>query len=741
MSFLMWPLLLGLTGTSIPVIIHLLHLQRTEPVLWGAMQFLRTSRLQMKRKRKVENWVLMAVRIMAIAALALALARPRAAKSTFLPPNLAGGEIDAAIVLDHSLSTGRLSNGQTIFDRGIALTEQAIDQLRPGSTLSVVLAEHRPRLLNTIPIKSSDGTALDQLRRQLRGLGQGMTDCSIPEAVAAARQVLARGRNADKLVVILSDQQRYNWHIKEDALWQAAVSDRGKSAAGNFSVYLLPIRPDDEFANVSISDISVQPKVLGIHRPMQIFATVSNTGTKPIGALSTTLTLNGKELESKSVAALTPKASATVQFEIERLTQAGSGWIKVSVNTADALAADNQAFAAFNVLQRLPVLIIDGQFSDAGSFAASRFLKSAMQPSDSSLVQAKVVSVAEASSTKLEDYAVVIANDVPSLPRGLRDRLVDYGRGGHGIWFILGPRTQSRMLTDDLPNGQFMTTDFSEVRGPLAGAVQVREPANGMVSVITANERNALVGAATRKWWSLKPVDPDAQVVLAAANGDPMVIERPYGSNGGKVAVWTTSVDGAWNNWHLMPNFVPLVNETIYYLSAPQMRGRENRGIPAGQAIEWSGPAKPTVESATVTLPDNTKVLRSATYNNGRWIVTYPDTYLPGIYRMDFAPREIEPAYYAVNVDRQELDPTILDGNDIDWLRRNRYLDPAHPTIAATDLQALLRRDNSATELWGVLGAVLLASLLIETILTYRLIGLQKSLDVVSAGLSVAHAK
>lgn len=735
MSFLMWPLLLGLAGISIPVIIHLLHRQRTEPVLWGAMQFLRTSRLQMKRKKKVENWVLMAVRIVAIAALAIALARPRAAKSTFLPGNLAGGSMDVAIVLDHSLSTGRMSNGQTVFDRGVAVTEKAIDQLGPGSTLTVLLAEHRPRPLNTIPIKSSGQTAVDELRRRLRGLGQGMTDCSIPEAIAAARQAVARGRNADKVVLVLCDEQRCNWHIKEDAIWQAAVGTRGNSPAVNFSVYLLPIRPDDDFANVSISDINIQPKILGIHQPMKVFATISNTGAKPMAALSATLTFNGKELETKSVAALTPKASATVQFDVKRLAEAGSGWIKLTANAADALAADNQAFAAVNVLKRLPVLIIDGQFSDVGSFASSRFLKSAMQSSDSSLVQSKVVSIAEASSTKLEDYAVVIANDVPNLPRGLRDRLADYGRGGHGIWFILGPRTQSRMLIDDLPNGQFMRTDFGEVRSSAAGAadVQVREPANGMVAIITANERNALVGAMTRKWWSLKPADPDAQVVLAAADGDPLVIERPYGSNGGKVVIWTTSVDGAWNNWNLMPNFVPLVIETIYYLSAPQMRGRENRGIPAGQSIEWSGPARPAVEFATITLPDGTKVQRAATFNDGRWIVTYPDTYLPGIYRMDFAPREIEPAYYAVNIDLQELDPTMLDGNDIDWLRRNQYLDRAHPTIAATDLPALLRRDNSATELWGVLAAVLLVSLLIETFLTYRLIGSQKSVDVVNA--------
>jgi len=741
MTFLMWPLLIGLAGISIPVIIHLLHRQRTEPVLWGAMQFLRASRLQMKRKRKVENWVLMAVRILAIALLALALARPRVARSTFLPQALAGGEIDVAIVLDHSLSTGRMSNGQTVFERGVALTERALDQLRPASTLSVILAEHRPRPLNTEPIKHTDQRAVEQLRRQLHKQGQGMTDCSIPEAIGAARHVLTRGRNPDKLILVLSDEQRSNWQIQNDALWRAAEGARGNAPAATLAVYLLPIAPDVDFANVSVTDISIQPTILGIHRPIQVNATVANTGTKPMVGLSAKLTVNGAELDSKPVPALAPKASATVRFDIDRLTQAGSGRMKVSVNAADALAADNQAVAAFNVLQRLAVLIIDGQFSDAGKFRTSRFLQAAMQPLDSSLVQAKVVSISEAVNTKLDDYAVVVANDVPSLPRSLRDRLSDYGRNGHGIWFILGPRTQPAMLNDDLPNGQFFTTDLHETRSAAGGAgdVQVKDPANGMMAVIAANERNALVGAATRKWWALKPADSDAQVVLAASNGDPLVIQKPYGTNGGIVVIWATSVDGSWNNWNLMPNFVPLVNETVYHLAAPQMRGRQNRGIQAGQAIEWAGPAKPAVQSVTITLPDNTKVQRPATFNNGRWIVTYPDTYLPGIYRLDFTPTEIEPAYYGVNIDPRELDPTVLDSDDLAWLKRNKYLDPAHPTITADDLSALIRRDSSAAELWGALGAILLGSLLIETLLTYRLIGSQKSLDVVNAGLSAPH--
>ena len=742
MSFLMWPLLIGLVGISIPVIIHLLHRQRTEPVLWGAMQFLRVSALQMKRKKKVENWLLMAVRILALAALALALARPRVARSTFFPAGLAQAPVDVAVVLDHSLSTGRASNGQTVFDREIAVSDQVLDQLRPNSTLSVILAEHRPRPLNAQPIKKSDRGTIEQLRRQLRQEKQGMTDCSIPDAISAARQVLGRGRNPDKLILVVSDRQRSNWHIKDDALWRAAEGSRSKEVARNLAVHELSIKPDTEFANVSVADITVQPTILGAGRPAQINATVSNTGTKPMSGLSARLMVNGKELGTRPVGALAPKASSTVRFDIDQLTRPGSSWMQVSVNAVDALQADNQAVAALNVLQKLPLLIIDGQLSSAASFQASRFLQAAVQPQDSSLIKAKVVSIADALGTKFDDFTVVVVNDVPSLPRVLRERLSDYGRSGHGIWFILGPRTQRVLLDRDLPAAEFFRLQAADVKsaGRTPGGVEVKDPVNPMVSVVIGNERNALTGAATRNWWAIKPADSDAHTVLAAGSGDPFVIERPYGTNGGLVALWTTGADGSWNNWNLMPNFVPLVNETIYHLAAPQMRGLENHGIQAGEPIEWAGPAKPAVQSVTITLPDNSRVQRPATFNNGRWIVTYPDTYLPGIYRLEFAPTEIQPVYYGVNINRDELDPTALDASDVDWLKRGGYLDPAHPTITEADLPAVVRRDSSARELWGWIGGILLASLLVETFMTYRLIGAQKRIDVAGAGLTTAHA-
>src|ERR1700710_69019 len=93
----------GLLSVSIPIIIHLLHRQKTTPLLWGAMIFLKQSPLQMKRRKQVDHWLLMALRMAVLAFLAWLIAQPKLNLSKY---NLASTNqaVDVAVVIDHSLS-------------------------------------------------------------------------------------------------------------------------------------------------------------------------------------------------------------------------------------------------------------------------------------------------------------------------------------------------------------------------------------------------------------------------------------------------------------------------------------------------------------------------------------------------------------------------------------------------------------------------------------------------------------
>ena len=76
MSFLNPIMLFGLAAVSVPIIIHLLNRRKFQKVVWAAMKFLQISVEQNQRRMRVEDMILLALRCLLLALLALALARP-----------------------------------------------------------------------------------------------------------------------------------------------------------------------------------------------------------------------------------------------------------------------------------------------------------------------------------------------------------------------------------------------------------------------------------------------------------------------------------------------------------------------------------------------------------------------------------------------------------------------------------------------------------------------------------------
>ena len=738
----------GAFAVSIPVMIHLLHRQRTQPVRWGAMQFLLQSKLQQKRRKKVDHWLLMLLRMGLIAILVAMLARPLLLDGKYNPLS-AQAATDIAVVIDHSLSTGRRAGDTTVFAQAVNTVNRFTETgaMRPADTLSVVLAEHQPRKFTPLPVgRDQVGRVLEDLKR----LKPGMSDASIPDAVQAARELVMRGRNPKKAIIVVSDGQRNGWKVEDLSAWNGALGQRVKGADSPIKVYELPISPDAGAANVTVADLTLTPALLGTARPSQINANIANTGTKDAAAVTAKLIVNDKPIAQQSVSGLAAGQTKSVRFE-HTFETPRSNWARVEIDSEDALGADNAAVASAFVWQTLPVLVIDGQLTGTGpsaadaataastfrTFKASRFLVQAMlsdaaNPDAPPLIKPTVMSVRDRklADLKLDEYAVVVVNDVPQLPAAIAGKLSDYARSGHGVWFILGRNTERGFIENGLASAGLFNAKLADQQNAVEKSppLDVRDPQNVMVAALTAPEHNILTGMSTLKWWSMTPADPDAKVVLAAGTGDPLIIERPMGSNGGRVVVWSTSVDktSAWNNWPAMPAFVPLVNVTVHHLASGQTKGMENRRLESGQPIVWSGPSTLGVGKVAITRPDGSTIDRRPVLRDGRHVLSYADTYLPGKYELRFDKPEVQPVYYGVGIDRRELDEATLTDADRAWLTsaNHKFVDDK---IDAAGITTALGGANKGSDLWPLLAGFVLLMLLFETFMTWRLMNRQST--------------
>ena len=91
MSFLNPALLMGAFALAIPIIVHLLNRRRFKRIKWAAMRFLEVSLERNQRRMKVEDWILLLLRLAIVALIVLALSRPASSwiKSTGLGSTVA----------------------------------------------------------------------------------------------------------------------------------------------------------------------------------------------------------------------------------------------------------------------------------------------------------------------------------------------------------------------------------------------------------------------------------------------------------------------------------------------------------------------------------------------------------------------------------------------------------------------------------------------------------------------------
>src|SRR5215217_8268752 len=138
MGFLNPLLLFGLAAVSVPIIIHLLNRRKFQKVVWAAMRFIQTSVERNQRRMRIEDLILLVLRCLLLALLALALARPALKKAGV---ELFGqSKVTGVIILDNSESMGMGDGSVTRFEKARKAAEQALETMPAGSATAVLLA-------------------------------------------------------------------------------------------------------------------------------------------------------------------------------------------------------------------------------------------------------------------------------------------------------------------------------------------------------------------------------------------------------------------------------------------------------------------------------------------------------------------------------------------------------------------------------------------------------------------------
>ncbi|MCE9630266.1 MAG: BatA domain-containing protein [Planctomycetia bacterium] len=566
----------GLPLVAVPVVIHLINLLRHKRVPWAAMEFLVASQRKYRTRVLLRQLLLLALRMAAVAGFVLALAQPRWRQA--IGGLLGGGTATHVVVLDDSYSMGDLAGGgdavtdaaegdtrpATAFDRGRRVVERIATELAAttgrhelavGLTSALAVTGTGPaatRLL--VPRQPLTPAAVQSVRDVVAQARVSAGAAGPREALAAAAAACTADGASDRVLWIVSDFRSRDWLRAEDM-----VATLRRLAAEGVGIRFIDCAADAAGrSNLAIERLEVMGGVpaAGVLLPVEV--EVRNDSAVPVRDVMVELREDGGSRPGVRIDEIPAGGAAVRRFDV-RFTSPGGHPLEAAV-PADVLPADDVRRAVVEVVDRVDVLVIDGDPRAGGVTGDAFYVATALAPGSGAPtgLRPQVESPRTLATADLTKFDVVWVLDVERLEAGEIQALEAYARGGGGVVFFCGPRTEAGTVNATLHRGGAGLFPV-----PLAGAVDLlpgttETPVPDLVVedhpvvAVLSGQRNPLVDAVrVDRVMAVErghdPAEHGVRRVLSLRTGQPLMVERPFG-DGLVVAVLTTAAP-TWNNW------------------------------------------------------------------------------------------------------------------------------------------------------------------------------------------------
>ena len=312
-------LAIGAALCVVPLIIHLLNRQRHRPQRWAAMRFVLAAYKKTRRQVQLENLLLLLLRMLAIAALAFAIARPFASGDSPLAA-LREERRDLVLIIDGSASTGYREEVESVFERIVGRASELtaeLDESR-GDRVRMVFAGETPRSYPMMGPREAESIleTLDSPLDESMDLAAAIGD--VAEAIS---DDLASGVSSAVDVRLLTDLQASSFAATTGRSTSATANQRpGNGTDGDTEQPLalaeelaildaLEVRVVVEDlgtrelrpANLSVEALGVlgEPPRAGV--PFEVAVSVANHGDKDLLAERVALNIGGERLPSQRI--------------------------------------------------------------------------------------------------------------------------------------------------------------------------------------------------------------------------------------------------------------------------------------------------------------------------------------------------------------------------------------------------------------------------------------------------------
>ncbi len=416
MSFLQPAMLIALPLIALPIVIHLINQRRFQTVQWGAMQFLLAANRMSRGYARIRQWLILAARTLAVAALIFAISRPLSSGWLGVA---GGGQVDTTIILlDRSPSMSQAGpGGVSKLEAGLAKLVDSLETLGGNRYLLIDSVNEEPREFE------KPGDLLQMPETQ-----SVSASADLPSLLEAADRYLRENRPSRAEVWMLSDVRRNDWKDDSgrwDAIRESLVElpqmvrfhllAYPEIPSGNRSLEVTQVRrvEDGDAANLLLSLQIEQDEDVGL-----------------VTTLPVSLELNG----ARSIfnLELSGKASELVEHPVLLDGGTSRGWGRVWLQ-ADSSASDNEFYFVFDKEPPRKTLVV----SDDPAKVRPVEFAAAISPDTAVVCESVSITPDEVVSQDLENVSLIAWHvAIPAEDEGLSAVLKAFvQRGGQLMFF------------------------------------------------------------------------------------------------------------------------------------------------------------------------------------------------------------------------------------------------------------------------------------------------------------------
>ena len=521
MSFLFPAFLAGALAVAIPIILHFVRRQSARPLAFSDLRFLRLAQTAAVRRRRLQEWLLLALRVAALLLLAAAFARP------YIDATGLAGRPVTVVALDRSFSMSYPG----MFERARTAAREAVAAAPADDLVAVVEFDDRTRVVAQ-PGAGRDA-AVAAIGRAEAGFGA--------TGYAAALETAAGLIGArDGRIVVVTDGQQSGWDGGAGGLLPEGIEVTARlvePGAGNLAVTAFDV--------TAAGAAAVVVNAGGETRPGRV-----------------RLIAGGAVVEAEEL----PLAPGPTEIVFDAALPP-AGLLEVAVDDPGGLAADDRRYHLLGAADGVEVALV-------GSAADVFYLERALRAAGSGRYGVRHLEPAAVTAPALDGVAAVWLLGTTGLDRSARARLAAHLAAGGGLLAAAGPRFDPALAADLLgPDA-----DIAAAAAPPDGAAgwsvsDVRHPAFQVF-------RTDPGGLAQVRFTRTRRVElPQGRVLAVFSDGGPALVELP--SDAGRLLLLASDLSNEWNDFPRRPSFVPFVHEATRYLAA---RGEAPRTRLVGDA-------------------------------------------------------------------------------------------------------------------------------------------------------------